>query len=151
MGLLCSMLHARATDGQIDKAAYKKVIEQWIRVMTDASATGEAPSMMTSSPIRSYSATIPVSAGNSYRVMDAGISVISWAYHCVFKHFPFSLFFVSFPFHLTPIVLFPFLLPLPPPCPFLFCSSKPARITLLHKDSTSTVMRALKQTVVPAH
>lgn len=68
MGLLCSMLHARATDGQIDMAAYKKVIEQWIHVMTDASATGETPSMMTSSPIRSYSATMSVSAGSSTEI-----------------------------------------------------------------------------------
>ena len=75
MELLCSMLRARATDGQIDKAAYKKVIGHWIQSMTDSSATGEAPTMMTSSPIKSYSA-MTVSAANIHGDTDTDISTL---------------------------------------------------------------------------
>ena len=75
MGLLCSMMYARATDGQLDKAVYKKVIEQWIRVMTDGSSSVEAPTM-TSSPIRSYSATTSVSNSDRCTYMHTGTSVI---------------------------------------------------------------------------
>ena len=94
MGLLCSMLRARATDGQLDRTVYKKVIEQWIRVMTGgAPASGEAPTM-TSSPIKSYSATMSVSVTDVPTWALGDFTGLSLCVHCS-STLPFHSFFHS--------------------------------------------------------
>ena len=165
MGLLCSMLRARATDGQLDRTVYKKVIEQWIRVMTGgAPASGEAPTM-TSSPIKSYSATMSVSVTDVPTWALGDFTGLSLCVHCS-STLPFHSFFIlSFLFPPHSLCFFfsllppsfspsPHCIPSPSPSPsspLPICSSKQAGTTSLHKDFTSTVTRALKQMVVLAH